>query len=248
MLGKRIILIDDEPDICEIVKFNLVKDGFEVQTFGNPINGLVAIFSNPPDLVITDWLMPDMEGLEVCRNIRNDAKTRNLPVIMISCKNAESDLVSALEVGADDYLSKPFRMQELLARVRKRLIKPEISTNQVNHQASSNSIKKGINGSAQIRIKDLIIDRENFEVKLNNEKLELTFSEFKLLELLASYPGKVFPRSQLIESGFGIDYFVSERSVDVRIVNLRRKLGKHKDLIETVRSVGYRFNVDLNCS
>jgi DNA-binding response OmpR family regulator len=242
MLGKRIILIDDEPDICELVKFNLVKDGFEVETFGNPINGLEAIFSNPPDLVITDWLLPDMEGLEVCRKIRHDSQTSSLPVIMISCKSAESDLVSALEVGADDYLSKPFRMPELLARVRKRLLKAEISTTLVNQKILNHSSKNKPNGAAPIRIKDLIINRENFEVRLNSEKIDLTYSEFKLLELLAGYPGKVFPRSQLIEIGFGIDYFVSERSVDVRIVNIRKKLGKYKDLIETVRSVGYRFN------
>lgn len=242
MIGKRIIVIDDEPDICEVVKFNLNKDGFEVQTFGNPIDGLEEIFANPPDLVITDWLLPDIEGLEVCRRIKHDSNTMNLPVIMISCKSAESDLVSALEVGADDYLSKPFRMQELLARVRKRLIKPDTLIKPVSAQPLKSINNKEENNSNQIIIKDLIIDRENFEVILHGEKLKLTYAEFKLIDLLATYPGRVFSRAQLIESGFGMDYFVSERSVDVRIVNLRRKLGKHKNLIDTVRSVGYRLN------
>ena len=242
MLGKRIILIDDEPDICEVVKFNLLKDGFEVQTFENPIEGLNSIFSNPPDLVITDWLLPEIEGLEVCRRIRLNSQTKDLPVIMISCKNAESDLVSALEVGADDYLSKPFRMPELLARVRKRLIKKDsISINNV----TESHLHQGKNGSPAatlIKLKDLIINRENFEVRLNGEIIDFTYSEFKLIELLASNPNRVFGRTQLIENGFGFDYYVSERSVDVRIVNLRKKLGKNKNLIETVRSVGYRFN------
>jgi len=242
MLGKRIILIDDEPDICEVVKFNLLKDGFEVQTFEKPKEGLNSIFSNPPDLVITDWLLPEIEGLEVCRRIRLNSQTKDLPVIMISCKNAESDLVSALEVGADDYLSKPFRMPELLARVRKRLIKKDsISINNV----TESHLHQGKNGSpaaTQIKLKDLIINRENFEVRLNGEIIDFTYSEFKLIELLASNPNRVFGRTQLIENGFGFDYYVSERSVDVRIVNLRKKLGKNKNLIETVRSVGYRFN------
>jgi len=242
MLGKRIILIDDEPDICEVVKFNLLKDGFEVQTFEKPKEGLNSIFSNPPDLVITDWLLPEIEGLEVCRRIRLNSQTKDLPVIMISCKNAESDLVSALEVGADDYLSKPFRMPELLARVRKRLIKKDsISINNV----TESHLHQGKNGSPAatlIKLKDLIINRENFEVRLNGEIIDFTYSEFKLIELLASNPNRVFGRTQLIENGFGFDYYVSERSVDVRIVNLRKKLGKNKNLIETVRSVGYRFN------
>ena len=242
MLGKRIILIDDEPDICEVVKFNLLKDGFEVQTFEKPIEGLNSIFSSPPDLVITDWLLPEIEGLEVCRRIRLNSQTKDLPVIMISCKNAESDLVSALEVGADDYLSKPFRMPELLARVRKRLIKKDsISINNV----TESHLHQGKNGSPAatlIKLKDLIINRENFEVRLNGEIIDFTYSEFKLIELLASNPNRVFGRTQLIENGFGFDYYVSERSVDVRIVNLRKKLGKNKNLIETVRSVGYRFN------
>lgn len=239
MFGKRIIIIDNESDILEFISYNLKKEGFSTECHSNPLTGLQAIIFSQPDLVITDWLMPEFDGLELCRRMKQDPRTYNIPLVMITCKNDEIDIVSALEVGVDDYMVKPIKIKELMARIKKILRHTfEISTEGFINSINQNSQKIEING--------LLIDKLNCEVHLRNKKIELTFSEYKILELLAEKPGRVYTRGQILQYGFGSDYYVTERTVDVKVVALRRKLGKHEDLIKTVRSVGYKLNIAKN--
>lgn len=237
--GKRVLIIEDEFDIREFLSYNLSKEGYTVSAYENPLEALEEIRNDPPDILLTDWLMPGMDGLDVCKALKMDQKTSHIPIIMITCKSEEVDVVTALEVGADDYLIKPFRVKELIVRIKK-----SINRTQGNGTMSQNRFlpnQPETNNSEMIIINGLVIDKDNHTVFLDNQKLKLTFSEFKVLELLAAKPGKVFSRNQIIEYGFGCDYYVTARSVDVKIVGLRKKLGKYENMIETIRSVGYKF-------
>lgn len=237
---KNILIIEGEFDIREFLTYNLSKEGYSVNAYENPLEALKSIRHNPPDLLLTDWLMPEMDGLDVCKTLKMSQETSHIPIIMITCKSEETDVVTALEIGADDYLTKPFRVKELLVRIKKYLKRNEyFSAMQADMQASSTAIQ---NDTHHIKVNGLIIDQDNHTVTLDGQKLSLTYSEFRLLELLASRPGKVFTRNQIIENGFGNDYYVTDRSVDVKIVGLRKKLGKYENMIETIRSVGYKFN------
>lgn len=238
MLRKLVFIIDDEYDIREFLKFNLKKEGYEVHTFDNPISAMSQLKTALPDIVVTDWLMPDMDGLEVCRAIKMDAVTTHIPVIMITCKGDEIDIVTALEIGADDYLVKPFGTKELAVRIKKILQKNGILSQKIQPVPEQPLAKD----PTDTQHKGLIINKETYSVYLDNQKIKLTYAEFKLLELLAERPGKVFSRNQIIEHDYGQDYYVTERSVDVKIVGLRKKLGKYENMIETIRSVGYKFN------
>jgi two-component system, OmpR family, alkaline phosphatase synthesis response regulator PhoP len=242
MIGKRIFIIDDEPDIREILQFNLLKDGFTVYTYGNPQDALNAFKDISPDLIVTDWLMPGMDGLEFCKNLKMNPQTAHIPVIMITCKSDEIDIVTALELGAEDYMVKPFGIKELAVRIKKVLRRGSNLGIQVPEmQIHSRSNPDKLNDNQIIR-NALIINKDTYTAFLNEQKLNLTFAEFKLLELLAEKPGKVFTRSQIIENDYGDEVYVTERSVDVKIVGLRKKLGAYENMIETIRSVGYRFN------
>lgn len=237
--GKHILIIEDEFDIREFLTYNLSKEGYRVNAYENPLEALQFIKNNPPDLLLTDWLMPGMDGLDVCKTLKMNHKTSHIPIIMITCKSEETDVVTALEIGADDYLIKPFRVKELLVRIKKYLRRNDASFRNFDDFSSATTTNSEAN---RIKINDLLIDQDNHTVTLDGQKLSLTFSEFRLLELLASRPGKVFTRNQIIEHGFGNDYYVTDRSVDVKIVGLRKKLGKYENMIETIRSVGYKFN------
>jgi DNA-binding response OmpR family regulator len=242
MIGKRVFIIDDEFDIREILQFNLKKEGFLVEVFSDPLDAMARLTIAPPDVVVTDWLMPNMDGLEVCKAIKMNPATLHIPVIMITCKNEEIDVVTALELGADDYMTKPFGIKELAVRIKKVLRKfnPQVIADVGKaSMAEEQSIEPIIN---QISHNGLVINKDTYTAFLNDQKLNLTYAEFKLLELLAEKPGKVFTRSQIIEHDYGNDYYVTERSVDVKIVGLRKKLGKSEKMIETIRSVGYKFN------
>lgn len=237
---KNILIIEDEFDIREFLTYNLSKEGYAVNAYENPLEALKSIRHNPPDLLLTDWLMPEMDGLDVCKTLKMSQETSHIPIIMITCKSEETDVVTALEIGADDYLTKPFRVKELLVRIKKYLKRNEyFSATQPDIQTSPMTIQ---HDTHRIKVNGLIIDQDNHTVTLDGQKLSLTYSEFRLLELLASRPGKVFTRNQIIENGFGNDYYVTDRSVDVKIVGLRKKLGKYENMIETIRSVGYKFN------
>jgi len=226
MAGERILVIEDEADIQELIRFNLEKEGYKVTCRGSGEEGLKTLASNVPDMILLDLMLPGMDGLTVCRQIRGTDATRQVPVIMLTAKGGESDVVSGLEVGADDYIVKPFSPRVLLARVR------AISRRTKDRQEDTKEvIKRGV----------LEIDNLHHEVRIDKEPIDLTLTEFRVLELLARRPGVVFTRYQIVDAVKGEDYPVTDRSVDVQIVGLRKKLGGHNNLIETVRGVGYRF-------
>jgi len=227
MAGERILVIEDESDIQELIRFNLEKENYKVSCHPSGEAGLKAALAAPPELVLLDLMLPGMDGLSVCRRLRADEKTRDVPVIMLTAKSAEADIVTGLELGADDYLTKAVSPRVLLARVRAIL-------------------RRAVDGADEEQAKvlrrgEIEIDNLHHEVRLAGHLVELTLTEFRVLETLARRPGVVFTRYQIVDAVKGEDYPVTDRSVDVQIVGLRRKLGRHGALIETVRGVGYRF-------
>ena len=228
----RLVIIDDHFDILEILKYNLVNEGYEVKMFFNAVDALKYINADNTDLLITDWMLPEMDGLELCRNLKMSQSTRDIPLVMLTGKSDEIDAVTALEVGAEDYITKPIRIKELLSRVKKILRRTVIK--------DPGSARKEVREYIECGV--LKMDLLSYKVFIRSEQLELTIGEFKLLELLAKQPGKVFSRNQIIERINGSQYFATERSIDVQIAGLRKKLGIYKDAVETVRSVGYRFS------
>jgi two-component system phosphate regulon response regulator PhoB len=225
MAKGTILVIDDERDLIELVSYNLEKEGFAVKTAGNGEAGLTAARSEIPDLVLVDIMMPGMDGLELCRHLRSDARTASIPIIMLTAKSAESDRVVGLELGADDYVTKPFSPRELAARVKAVL-------RRTSPQASTSNV---------IRCGELLIDLARCEVTCKGKDVSLTASEFRLLHFLATHPGRVFSRSELIDGALGREIVVVDRTIDVHVTALRKKLGNCGDWIETVRGFGYRF-------
>jgi DNA-binding response OmpR family regulator len=232
MKKQRLVIIDDHYDILELLKHNFVLEGYEVKMFFNAVDALKYINTDNTDLLITDWMLPEMDGLELCKNLKMSQYTRDIPLVMLTGKNDEIDAVTALEVGAEDYITKPVRIKELLSRVKKILRRKTTEEIVTTRKDVRESIECGV----------LKMNLISYKVFINDEQLELTIGEFKLLELLAKQPGKVFSRNQIIEKINGSQYFATERSIDVQIAGLRKKLGEFKDAVETVRSVGYRFN------
>lgn len=233
MRKNRLVIIDDQYDVLELLKYNFTREGYEVKYFFTAVDALKYITNDNTDLVLTDWVLPEMDGLELCKNLKMSIATQDIPLVMLTGKNDEIDAVTALEVGADDYLVKPLRIKEMLTRVKK-ILRRKIADDTVK---TTTSVQDKLDFGA------LRLDVIAYKVYLNNCELDLTIGEFKLLELLAKYPGKVFSRNQIIEKINGPQYFATERSIDVQIVGLRKKLGIYKEAVETVRSVGYRFNV-----
>lgn len=232
MKKQRLVIIDDHYDILELLKHNFVLEGYEVKMFFNAVDALKYINTDNTDLLITDWMLPEMDGLELCKNLKMSQYTRDIPLVMLTGKNDEIDAVTALEVGAEDYITKPIRIKELMSRVKKILRRKTTEEAVTTRKDVRESIECGV----------LKMNLISYKVFINDEELELTIGEFKLLELLAKQPGKVFSRNQIIEKINGSQYFATERSIDVQIAGLRKKLGEFKDAVETVRSVGYRFN------
>ena len=232
MKKHRLVIIDDHYDILELLKYNLALEGYEVKMFFNAVDALKYINTDNTDLLITDWMLPEMDGLELCKNLKMSQYTRDIPLVMLTGKNDEIDAVTALEVGAEDYITKPIRIKELMSRVKK-ILRRKTTEETV-------SVRKDVRESIECGV--LKMNLISYKVFINDEQLELTIGEFKLLELLAKQPGKVFSRNQIIEKINGSQYFATERSIDVQIAGLRKKLGEFKDAVETVRSVGYRFN------
>lgn len=228
----RLVIIDDHHDTLELLKYNLTQEEYEVKNFFNAVDALKYITSDNTDLVITDWMLPEMDGLDFCKNLKHSPATQDIPVVMITCKADEIDVVTALEVGAEDYIVKPFRIREMLTRVKKILRRRAGEDAGRPNKETKDSIIRG----------RLRVDTAGYKVYLNEEPLDLTIGEFKLLELLVRQPGKVFSRNQIIERINGADYFSTERSIDVQVVGLRKKLGQYKEALKTVRSVGYRFD------
>lgn len=226
MAKEHILVVDDEEDILELVRYNLSKEGFRVSTVLSGEEALKAARSSQPDVILLDLMLPGVDGLEVCRLLKQDPKTQHIPVIMLSAKGEEADIVTGLELGAADYITKPFSPRILLARLRAVLRRRAIDA---------------VSESAPLAIHDLVIHPGRHEVLVKGQPVDLTVTEFRLLHMLARRPGWVFTRSQIVNGVHGDDYPVSDRSVDVQVVGLRKKLGVCGDYIETVRGVGYRF-------
>jgi len=227
MTKKKILVVDDEEDILDLVDYNLKKEGYRVSCVMSGEEALKSARELKPDLMLLDLMLPGLDGLEVCKILKYDQKTSHIPIIMLTAKGEEADIVTGLEIGADDYISKPFSPKVLIARVRALLRRQARATSQT--------------ATDLIHIYELIIDPGRHKVTLNDKPLDLTYSEFRLLQLLAQRPGWVFTRYQIVDALRGEDYPVTERSVDVQIVGLRKKLGNAGKYIQTVRGVGYRF-------
>jgi DNA-binding response OmpR family regulator len=228
----RLIVVDDQHDTIELLKYNLTSEGYEVKAFFNAVDALKYVNLENTDLIITDWMMPEMDGLDLCRSLKQNPITRQIPVVMLTCRSDEIDIVAALEVGAEEYIAKPIRIREMLTRVKKILRRHHYEASDPVKQENNESIVRG-------RLK---LDLSCHTVSIEDRQLDLTIVEFRLLELLAHQPGKVFSRAQIMQRINGLDYFAAERSVDVQVAGLRKKLGTLKDGIQTVRSVGYRLN------
>jgi len=223
----RILVVDDEDDLLELVRYNLSKDGFEVTCVGSGEEALKAARRQPPSLIVLDLMLPAVDGLEVCRRLKADARTRDVPIVMLTAKGEESDMIVGLDRGADDYIAKPFSPRVLNARIKALLRR---------HDA-----RKEAEAELTIDVHELSIHPGRHEATLAGTLLELTYTEFALLQFLARRPGWAYTRTQIVDAVKGEDYPVTERSVDVQVAGLRKKLGTFGSYIETVRGVGYRF-------
>jgi two-component system phosphate regulon response regulator PhoB len=226
----HIFVIDDEPDILELIRYNLDKQGYEVTCVPSGAEALNKLRWQHPDLVVLDLMLPDVDGLDVCKTMKRDTQMAHIPIIMLTARGEEVDVVTGLELGADDYLTKPFSPRVLLAR-----IKAVLRRQQRQPGEEANVLHRGA----------LVIHPGRHAVLLAGAPVSLTSSEFRILHLLARRPGWVFSRHQILEAVSGHDANATDRAVDVHIVSLRRKLGAHGDIIETIRGVGYRFKESL---
>ncbi|HEY1683219.1 MAG TPA: response regulator transcription factor [Tepidisphaeraceae bacterium] len=230
-MGKpTVLVIDDEKDLLELVRYNLEKEHFEVLTSPDSTKGLEIAQRQHPDLLILDLMMPGVGGLDICRQLRGDNATAKIPILMLTAKAAEADRVIGLEMGADDYLTKPFSPRELVARVR------AILRRSSGEQPAAQVVRRG----------DLVIDTLRHEVKFAGKPIALTATEFRILEFLASRPGRVLSRDQIIDAALGQTAAVIDRTIDVHITSLRKKLGTGGAKIETVRGFGYKFRDDAS--
>ena len=225
MAHERILIVDDEEDVLELVRYNLEKNGYTVETAATGEEALKKVRFKKPDLMVLDLMLPGVDGLNVCKQLKSDPRTEQLPIIMLTAKGEEADIVTGLELGADDYVTKPFSPKVLVARIRRRL-----------HQASASNTE-----AAPVNIYELTIDPSRRQVLIDDTPVDLTYTEFNILHTLARRPGMVFTRYQIVDAVHGEDYLVSDRAVDVQMVGLRKKLGSCGTYIETVRGVGYRF-------
>jgi len=225
-MTKKILVVDDEEDIQELVRYNLKRDGFKIVCSGSGEDALNRVESMGFDLILLDLMLPGIDGLEVAKTLKKNSRTEQIPVIMLTAKGEEADIVTGLEIGADDYITKPFSPRVLVARVKAVLRRKE---EPLGHKDSV------------MRIHELMIDSGRREVTVEDKAIDLTFTEFQILKFLAANPGWVFTRNQIVDGVRGKEYAVTDRSVDVQIAGLRKKLGSFGKYVETVRSVGYRF-------
>jgi DNA-binding response OmpR family regulator len=226
MARTRILIIDDEPDVLELIQYNLRKAHYDVAGVASGEEALAQVHTTPPDLVVLDLMLPGVDGLEVCKALKQDARTVTIPIVMLTARGEEADIVAGLELGADDYLTKPFSPRVLLARIRavlrRHYTEPVTEDTVITHHG-------------------LLLHPGRHEVLVEGQPVPLTLTEFRVLHLLARHPGWVFTRPQIIAAAQGEDVSVTERSVDVHIFSLRRKLGTLGDTIGTIRGVGYRL-------
>lgn len=222
----KILIIEDEKDIVQALEYNLKKEGYEVSKAYDGIQGLKLVRESSPDLILLDLMLPGISGLELCRTIKKEKATESIPIIMVTAKGAETDKVVGLEVGADDYITKPFSMRELIARVKAVLKRYGIK---------EKPAAKGI------KFPDLSIDVDKHEVKAGNKLVDLTAKEFALLHFLAENRERVFSRDRLLDQVWGITAEIETRTVDVHVRRLREKLGKAGKHIKTLRGTGYKY-------
>ncbi len=226
MPRESVLVVEDEEDILELIRYNLAKEGYQVVCALTGEDGLVKAYHGSPNLVLLDLMLPGLDGLEVCKRLKRDPRTQHVPVVMVTARGEEADIVTGLELGADDYVTKPFSPRVLIARVRAVL------------RRHGRSIPED---SAPVTIHDIVIHPGRHEVVVRGKPVTLTATEFRILHYLARRPGWVFTRYQIVDAVHGQDYPVTERSIDVQIAGLRKKLGNSGRFIETIRGVGYRF-------
>ena len=229
MAQPSVLVVEDEDALATLLQYNLEKEGYQVSLAADGEEALVQVDERLPDLVVLDWMLPKVSGVEVCRRLRSKAETRNLPVIMLTARGEESDRVRGLDTGADDYLTKPFSMAELAARIR----------------AVLRRIRPGL-AEDRVRQGDITLDRVAHRVKRGEREVHLGPTEFRLLDHLIQHPGRVFSREQLLDAVWGSDVYVEVRTVDVHIGRLRKALNRDAELdpIRTVRSAGYSLDMD----
>lgn len=226
MSKETLLVVDDEEDILELVRFNLSREGFNILAATSGEEAWQILKTQQIDLLVLDLMLPGMDGLELARRIKNEDATRKVPIVMLSAKGEEADIVAGLELGADDYVTKPFSPRILIARVRAVLRRGTVPSTTDNEA---------------LEIHDMVIHPGRRNVMVQGISVDLTYTEFQVLFFLAKRPGWVFTRTQIVDAVRGDDYPVTDRSVDVQIVGLRKKLGASGQYIETVRGVGYRF-------
>lgn len=229
----RILIIEDDKDIVELVRYNLEKEGFKVSAAGDGVNGLAQVKKSPPDLLLLDLMLPSLSGLEICKEIRRESTLNRLPILMLTARGEETDRVVGLELGADDYVTKPFSPRELVARVKALL----------RRAAPASEVAK------PIQVGQLRIDPTSYRVTRNDQIIPLSTLEFRLLYYMASHPDKVFSRDQLLDAVWGTERFVTPRSVDVYIRRLREKIEtdpENPTYLKTVRGAGYLLESNAN--
>ncbi len=222
----KILLVDDEPDILDFLRYNLRKEGYEVFTAGDGVEGLKLADAVHPHLVILDIMMPKMDGVELCRELRGRPDMSNLLIVFLTARDEDYSQIAALDIGGDDYITKPIKPRVFLSRVKALLRRLE-------------RLDEGAEPDMVIRVADLVIDKERVSVKRGEEEVELAKKEFELLSLLASKPGKVFTREEIFNKVWGTDVIVGNRTIDVHIRKLREKIGD--DYIRTIKGIGYKF-------
>ena len=224
-----VLVVEDEDALSTLLSYNLEKEGYKVAVAADGEEGLILVDERLPDLIVLDWMLPKVSGIEVCRRLRTRAETRNVPIIMLTARGEESDRIRGLDTGADDYITKPFSMTELTARIRDvlRRIRPGLSEDRIRHG-------------------DIVIDRVAHRVKREGREVHLGPTEFRLLDYLMQHPGRVFSREQLLDAVWGSDVYVEARTVDVHIGRLRKALNlrEESDPIRTVRSAGYSLDLE----
>ena len=226
-MKRKVLIVDDEPDIVEFVQYNLRKEMYETIAAGDGLKALHLARNQRPDLVLLDLMLPGIDGLEVCRRLKAERDTAGIPIIMLTAKGDEADIVAGLEIGADDYVPKPFSMRLLLARMKAVLRRVAAATD-----AGPRALTK---------VHDLVIDDDRHEVHVGGQAMVLTLTEYKLLRFLAQHPGRVFTRTQILNNIQDEHVIVIDRAIDVHVAALRKKLGEASRFVETVRGVGYRF-------
>ena len=227
MSAKKIVVIEDEADILDVIHYNLTREGFVVKKSRGGHEGFELVKREAPDLVLLDLMLPGLDGIEVCNRLKADPLTHAIPIIMVTAKGEESDVVLGLGLGADDYVREPFSPRELIARVKAVLRRGRLSEERA--------------AGDRIVVEDLVIDSLRHEVLVDGRSVPVTATEFRLLKILASHPGRAFSREILLKMVIGESAHVLDRNIDVHVRAVRKKLGRYRNLVETVRGVGYRF-------